>query len=112
MEEICKEIHNGTYTIAKINHNDLHLQFTRKRDEIKNKMYRNNKNDCPETLDLLGDSIPLHEGNRKGKFMLRKLRGSMTQKLGRYIELRSPSQALLCSNLQKIKNEVWPPMNP
>jgi hypothetical protein len=98
-------------TIAQCNHNDLHLQFTRKRDEIKNKMYRKNKEECPRTLDLLGDSIPLHEDKRKGKFMLRKVRGSMSQKLGRHVELRSPSQALLCHSLQGIKSEVWPPMN-
>jgi hypothetical protein len=97
--------------IAQENHNDLHLQFTRKRDDIKNKMYRNNRDACPSTLALLGNSIPLPEEKRKGKFMLRKVRGAMNEKIGRSVDLKTPAQALLCANLQQIKGEVWPPLN-
>jgi predicted ATPase len=94
--------------IAQLHHNDIQLQFTRKRDEIKNKMYRDNRDDCPDTILLIGTAIPLEKEKRKGKFMLKKIRGSMQERLGRTVELKAASQALNCTLLQAAKEQVWP----
>jgi energy-coupling factor transporter ATP-binding protein EcfA2 len=96
--------------IALAHHNELQLQFTRKRDDIRNRMYRDNRDVCPATFNLLGNLIPLPVQNRKGKFMLSKVRGTMHERMGRVIDLKSPTQALLCETLQKIRGEVWPAM--
>ena len=107
----AQDITDWLNSIAYENHNDLQHQFTRKRDEIKNKMYRNNRDDCPNTRELIGDQIPLVEEKRKGKFMLRKIRETMRKRLGQTVNLQSPTQALICATLQQIKAEVWPPIN-
>ncbi len=105
-----EEASNWLNELATKYHNELQLQLTRKRDDIKSKMYRTDKSSCPDTLQLIGQDIPLPESKRKGKFMLSKIRGDICKKIGRAAELKVPSQNLYCLNLQQIKNEVWPAM--
>jgi len=93
--------------LATDNHVSLQLQFTRKRDEIKNKMYRNNSGECPETLGLLGTAVPLPEHNRKGKFRASKINGGMHARFGKVVNLRSSSPALVSNSLQDIMQQVW-----
>lgn len=100
-------VENWLSDLARLHHNDIQLQFTRKRDDIKLKMYRNNQSNCPDTISLIGNSIPLEDEKRKGKFMLKKIRGSMQDKVGRQVDLKTASQALTCRILQNAKNEIW-----
>lgn len=93
--------------LATDNHVSLQLQFTRKRDEIKNKMYRDNRDECPDTLGLLGTAVTLPEHNRKGKFMAGKINGAMHARFGRVVNLRSPSPALVSNSLQDAMQQVW-----
>lgn len=94
--------------LATANHVELQMQFTRKRDDIKYKMYRDSRNSCPETMALLGASVPLTEENRKGKFMLKKVNGAMQSRFGRVINLKSPSPALSCQTLRDAAQAIWP----
>lgn len=103
-----EEIRAWLNELATNNHNDLLLQFTRKRDDIKYKMYRDNRDDCPDTKKLIGLSVPLSEEKRKGKFMLRKVRDSMQTKFGRNIDLKGVSPSLTCLELQNLKSVIWP----
>lgn len=89
-------------------HNELCHQFTRKRDDIKLKMYRGQPGACPDTLGLLGGDIPLVPDKRKGKFLLRKVRGAMFAQFGHNHSVLAPSPALLCARLQNIRNQIWP----
>jgi energy-coupling factor transporter ATP-binding protein EcfA2 len=63
--------------IAQENHNALQLAFTRKRDEVKSLLYRENPKQCPPTIDLLGNSVPLPFKNCVGKLMLKKVRAKL-----------------------------------
>jgi energy-coupling factor transporter ATP-binding protein EcfA2 len=45
--------------IATQNHVQLQHSFTRKRDEVKRALYKSNPENCPDTISLLGNSIPL-----------------------------------------------------
>lgn len=110
LAEVCKlpiaTVEEWLTELAREHHNNIQLQFTRKRDDIKSRLYKNNKNECPETIQLIGTSIPLENEKRKGKFMLKKVRGTMFKKIGREISLKVHSPALNCELLRNIKQEV------
>ncbi len=73
-------------------HTELQHVFTRKRDEIKRLLYRDNPEECPNTLALVGAGIPLSADKRHGKIMLKKVRGGMSAKFAKNVEVivRSP----------------------
>jgi len=64
--------------LAKENHIKLQHAFTRKRDEVKHLLYRDNPHECPATIDLLGDAMPLPPEYRHGKFMFKKVRACLS----------------------------------
>lgn len=75
-------------------HTELQHVFTRKRDEIKRFLYRDNPDMCPNTLDLVGAEIPLPADKRHGKIMLKKVRGGMLAKFGKNVDVIVISSAL------------------
>ncbi len=77
LNENLADITEWVDEIANELHIDVQHQFTRKRDEIKRIMYRGNPQDCPDTLDLMGNEMPLSFEKRKGKYMIKKIRGKM-----------------------------------
>ena len=85
-----------------INQNQIEIQhtFTRKRDEIKFLLYKGQEyGEPPETLALLGQ-VPFQSDKVVGKFLLKKLRGSMHQRFGVDVELISDSPHLDINDLR------------
>lgn len=68
--------------IALANHIELQHSFTRKRDEIKNSLYKGRQQDSPDTTGLLGVAIPLPVDRRLGKSMLKRCRDGMADRFG------------------------------
>ena len=60
--------------IAQVEHNAFVTAFLRKRDEVVNNLYRQNRDAAPSSADLLGDAIPLPVEKRRGKDMLKSIR--------------------------------------
>lgn len=77
--------------LATTHHNELAHTFTRKRDEAKWLLHRVNPQDCPATLTLLGNAIPLPPEKRLGKDMLTHIRGAIHQRFGASPNVTSPS---------------------
>lgn len=96
------EIKHWLNQISVDEHMELQHSFTRKRDEIKNLLYRGNFAACPETLALLGNAIPLPPEKRHGKFMLKRVRAGMQDKFGKTVEVISPTPHLISPRLQEI----------
>ncbi|MEH7885114.1 AAA family ATPase [Bacillus sp. JJ1609] len=105
MEEI--EVRSWIDELARLNHNQIQHEFTRKRDEIKGKLYsRQNINQCPDTYSLIGIGIPLTEDKRKGKFMMKKIRGNMFSRFNREVDLITITPYLKCQELESILNQI------
>lgn len=85
--------------LAKSSHTELQHLFMRKRDEIKRLLYRDNPDDCPDTLSLVGTAVPLPMDKRHGKIMFKKVRGGMSAKFGKSVEIVAASQALMATEL-------------
>ena len=92
--------------LAQADHVALQHVFTRKRDEIKRMMYRTNPEDCPDTLNLLGDAMPLPEGKRHGKAMFKLVRGKMHARFGKAANILTASPHLISNRLQQILVDV------
>ncbi|ENS4992110.1 hypothetical protein ACXA2F_003088, partial [Vibrio cholerae] len=76
-------------------------KFSRKRDEAKHKLYRSS-NGAPDTLALMGTSVPLEPEKRLGKFMLRKIRGGLQQRFGRNIDIMQQTEHLKSERIEEI----------
>ena len=85
LKENMNDVELWLNDLASKNHNELQHSYTRKRDEIKHAMYRN-KSECPDTLALIGDSIPLSASKRLGKTMLRLVRSSIQGRFSKSIK--------------------------
>lgn len=88
--------------IAAAEHTQLQHEFTRKRDAVKSLLYRRDAHKCPDTLTLIGNIIPLSPDKRRGKFMLKKIRGDRANFIGAGIDLLRPSPALRSATLESI----------
>ena len=88
--------------IAQANHNELQHRFTRKRDDVKRLLYKDNPEDCPETLELIGNDIPLPASKRHGKFMLKKVRAGMHERFGMVDDLLVATEGLNSPRLKAI----------
>lgn len=88
--------------IALSEHMELQHVFTRKRDEVKGALYRGNHKDCPDTIGLLGNVIPLPPQLRHGKKILKRVRAGLKAKFAVVTEVVAPSPALLCPLLREI----------
>lgn len=100
------EVLDWTNQLATDHHVDIQHQFTRKRDDIKTSIYRNNRDECPDTFELMGRDIPLSREKRKGKYMIKKVRGSMQDRFGRQVDLLSHSEYLRCQELERALAEI------
>lgn len=89
--------------IAKEKHNELTHRFSRKRDDAKSKLYKKGENP-PETLKLLGETIPLEPKNRVGKIMIGAIRNNIHTKFGITPELAQKTPYLKSDKLISIKN--------
>lgn len=85
-------------------HNQLTHKFSRKRDEAKKKLYKNGDN-IPNTIDLMGDDIPLGENKRLGKFMLKKVRSLMHDKFDKTVDVLSETDYLYSDILMEIVDD-------
>jgi energy-coupling factor transporter ATP-binding protein EcfA2 len=88
--------------LAASSHTELQHLFTRKRDEIKRLLYRDNPEDCPDTLGLVGAAIPLPTDRRHGKIMLKKVRGGMSAKFGKNVNIVAASPTLSAPGLAEL----------
>ena len=90
------------------NHVEIQTDFVHKRDEIKQKFYRDGKlkgKDSiafPDTVALLGKDVPTNTKNVKGKFLLKKLNGDRINFLGKEVKLDVESKALEDKTIQDI----------
>ncbi|HBP5742916.1 TPA: AAA family ATPase [Pseudomonas aeruginosa] len=78
--------------IALAKHNKLTHKFSRKRDEAKKKLYKNDN--APDTLQLMGEAVPLPPEKRLGKFMLAELRNAMHERFGKTVNIITESDYL------------------
>jgi len=106
LEVDVQEVIEWINDLATKHHTEIQHQFTRKRDDIKSKLYRQNPASCPDTLSLLGTAIPLDETKRKGKFMFKKIRGDMYRKFGRVVDVAQITDFLLCDELKIILLQI------
>ncbi len=98
------EIDTWKDEIAQVEHNNLVHSFLRKRDEAK-RLYRNREENPPDSKTMLGTEVPLPQGKRLGKYMLRKLRGTMHKRFGTTVDVKTASEYLRSeklSNLRKV----------
>lgn len=99
LESPVAEISAWLDELATSSHTELQHLFTRKRDEIKRLLYRDNPEDCPDTLGLVGTTIPLPTDKRHGKIMLKKVRSGMSSKFGKNVDIVVASSALSAPEL-------------
>lgn len=89
--------------IAYESHNSLLHAFTRKRDEVKHLLYKNNPDEFPATISLIGETMPLPPKSRHGKFMFKKVRSSLNTRFDIDATcLLNPSTALKSERLAAI----------
>jgi ABC-type dipeptide/oligopeptide/nickel transport system ATPase component len=94
--------------MATAHHNELAHAFTRKRDEAKQLLHRANPNNCPATLTLLGNAIPLPPENRRGKDMLSLIRGASQQKFGISPNVTAPTVHVQSPQLIALRQALVP----
>jgi hypothetical protein len=90
--------------IAQVEHNSLMHKYLRKRDEAKG-LYRNRAENPPDSMAMLGTDVPLPEEKRLGKYMLRKLRGSMHGKFGTTVDVKTATDYLWSEELSNLREE-------
>jgi hypothetical protein len=83
---------------------ELQHLFTRKRDEIRNLLYREKLDGkhFPDTLKLLGTSIPLAADKRLGKRMIRAARGGLKARFDATPDITIASPFLTSARLAQI----------
>lgn len=89
-------------SIATEQHTQLQHEFTRKRDVIKGLLYKRDPDNCPDTLELIGVSIPLSHDKRRGKFMLKKIRAECIKFVGADADLLTSTKFLESPSLKTI----------
>lgn len=102
------DIEKWLNTIATDDHIALQHSFTRKRDDIKRLLYRNDMDKFPSTEASLGNVIPLPPEKRNGKYMLKKLHSTCKEQLGRVFDFKVQSNALTSVTLQTILKTQQP----
>ncbi len=93
LEVVPEEIDDWKDELAEEFHNQLFHKFTRKRDDAK-ALYRNRREQAPNTIDLIGNDNPLPEDKRLGKYMLRKIRGAMHERFERTVDVNQSTEYL------------------
>lgn len=102
------EINSWLTDILTKNHVDIQAEFQNKRNNVKNKLYRdgklkkNNSISWHDTINLFGKSVPTSLKNVKGKFLLRKINGSILEFAGKVIKVATETEALKDSDIQTL----------
>ncbi|MCL0166829.1 hypothetical protein M2T55_31435, partial [Klebsiella pneumoniae] len=78
-----QDIQTWITDIAAQNHVVIQSDFQSKREVIKYNLYKGRLEACPRHLTLFGNQVPTSVNNIKGKYLLKKIRGGMQEKLGR-----------------------------
>jgi energy-coupling factor transporter ATP-binding protein EcfA2 len=104
LEVELEEINDWKTEIARRAHNELVHKYLRKRDEAR-ALYRNRLENPPDSMSMLGTEAPLPEEKRLGKYMLRKLRGSMQDRFCRTVDLNTRSDWLFSKELADLKGQ-------
>ncbi|HBR1871071.1 MULTISPECIES: AAA family ATPase [Klebsiella pneumoniae complex] len=97
-----QDIQTWISDIATQNHVVIQHDFQSKRDVIKYNLYKGRLEECPRPIILFGNQIPTSVNNIKGKYLLKKIRGGMQEKLGRQYDLTQMSPHLLINELRSI----------
>lgn len=100
---------NWLNEIAHAHHIDIQHDFTRKRDEIFERVHKRNREAAPDTRTLMGQEIPLSADKRKGKFMLKKVRAGFREKFSISYDENFRGFVPACATLQAIAGTIWPP---
>lgn len=106
LEEPVEEIEAWLLELATASHNKLMHKFSRKRDNANFKLYKNNPDDAPDTIALMGDAVPLEPSKRLGKIMLAEVRKNVKAKFDQDVELRQVTAWLASPRLVEIKEEL------
>lgn len=99
----AQDVETWLSELALAAHIDLQHSFTRKRDELKYALYRGRPDECPDTQALLGNSMPLPPGLRKGKTMITRVRDKMHERFGRSVDLLQLTAHLNSARLDAIR---------
>lgn len=102
LKEQVDDVEKWLDELALQNHNKLQHSFTRKRDQIKQTMYRSNQDECPDTLKLIGDLTPLSSSKRLGKTMLKLVLLFIQNKYGKNISPLDATDNLIFEELKSI----------
>lgn len=106
IEEDVNEVADWIDNLAYNNHSRIQHDFTRKRDDIKRTLYRNKQNECPDTLTLIGNDIPLSPDKRKGKYMIARIREGLKSQYDKQSNLIESSEHLREQALIDILQEL------
>lgn len=101
LDEPSEEISNWLDELATDKHNKLTHKFSRKRDDAKRKLYKPGET-TPDTLQLMGDQVPLPPEKRHGKFMFKLIRGAMQERFGKSVDLIQDTDALTSARLSDL----------
>lgn len=100
------EVEQWLSELAQTEHIKLQHSFTRKRDEIKQTLYRGKLEECPDTQALLGNAIPLPAVLRKGKTMIKLARDAMHRRFGKTVDLLQSTNQLGAPRLDAIRTNL------
>ena len=101
LEVSNEDIASWLNELAQDQHNKLVHKYSRKRDDAKHKLYKPGEA-APDTLQLMGNQVPLPSEKRHGKFMLKLVRGAMHQRFGKTINPVQDSETLTSKRLTDI----------
>jgi predicted ATPase len=94
--------------VAFHHHMDIQHQFTRKRDEIFERIHKRNRDAAPDTRELMGVAMPLPIDKRKGKFMIKRVRDGFRARFGISYDENFQGFVPACATLQRIAGGIWP----
>ena len=107
LNQPCNIIEEWLNDLALKNHVKIQNKFTQKRQEIRNSnLYRNDREKCPDPIELFGNDVPTSKNNRLGKFMLNKVREDMVNKFGRKEDTVQKTDFLILEQLQEIRRNI------
>ena len=94
--------------VAAEHHVEIQHQFTRKRDDIFDRIHKRNRDAAPDTRALMGTAIPLPSDKRKGKFMIKKIRAGFRTKFEMSYDENFQGFVPACATLRGIAERIWP----
>lgn len=84
-------------------HTEIQAAYFTKREDIKNTLYKGRFDECPRAFGLFGREMPTSLANVKGKFLLKKIRGSMQSKIGSQLDVSQMTESLRIPALIRLR---------